>query len=152
MLVAAGVIAALAGPVVKPQSAATAAITQPLVVVVDNSWAAASRWAKRQSFAEQLASTVEESGQSLYLIPTAEPAEPLSPLTPEDFRQRFASLAPEPFQGDRAAAAQQIAKELASQRGKVRVAWLSDGVEDAGRRGTWQRAERAHRRWGHRHL
>ena len=41
----------------------------------------------------------EESGQTLYLIPTAGPAAPLSPLTPEDFRQRFASLAPEPFSG-----------------------------------------------------
>ena len=132
MLVAAGVIAALAGPVIKPQSAATAAIAQPLVVVVDNGWAAASRWAKRQSFAEQLSSLVEEGGQTLYLLPTAGPSAPLSPLTPEDFRERFASLAPEPFSGDRAAAAQQIEKELGAQRGKVRVAWLSDGVEDAG--------------------
>ncbi len=132
MLAAAGVIGALAGPVIKPQSAATVAISEPLVVVVDNGWAAASRWAKRQSFADQLSSQAEEGGQSLYLVPTAGLAAPLSPLTPEDFRQRFASLVPEPFSGGRAAAAQQIEKELASQKGKVRVAWLSDGVEDAG--------------------
>ena len=132
MLVAAGVIAALAGPVIKPQSAANTAITQPLVVVVDNSWAAASRWVRRQSFAEHLASAAEEGGQALYLIPTEGPAAPLSPLTPEDFRQRFASLVPEPFAMGRAAAAKQIEKELQGQRGKVRVAWLSDGIEDAG--------------------
>ncbi len=131
VLVAAGVIAALAGPVIKPQSAANTAITQPLVVVVDNSWAAASRWARRQSFAEHLASAAEESGQTLYLIATAKPAIPLSPLTPEDFRQRFASLAPEPFAAGRAAAAKQIEKELPAQRGKAPVAWLSDGIEDA---------------------
>lgn len=130
--IAAAVIAALAGPVIKPQSAATAAISEPLAVVVDNSWAAASRWAKRQSFAEQLASLAEEKGQTLYLIATAGPPFPLSPLTPADFRQRFASLTPEPFAGDRAAVARQIEKELGPQRGKVRVAWLSDGVEDAG--------------------
>ena len=119
-------------PVIKPQSAATAAIAQPLVVVVDNGWAAASRWAKRQSFAEQLSLAAEEGGQTLYLLPTAGPAEPLSPLTPEGFRERFASLAPEPFPGSRAAAAQQIESDLAALRGKVRVAWLPDGVEDAG--------------------
>ncbi len=132
MFAAAAVIAALAGPVIKPQSAATAAITQPLVVVVDNGWAAASRWAKRQTFAGELASLVEEGGQTLYLLPTAGPAASLSPLTPGEFRDRFASLAPQPFSGGREAAARQIEKELVSKRGKVRVAWLSDGVEDAG--------------------
>ncbi len=132
MVITAAVIAALAGPAIKPQSAATAALSEPLAVVVDNGWAAASRWAKRQSFAEQLASLADESGQTLYLIPTAGPAAPLSPLTPAEFRQRFASLAPEPFPGDRAAAAQQIEKELEPQKGKSRVAWLSDGAEDAG--------------------
>ncbi len=132
MVIAASVIAALAGPIIKPQSAATAAISQPLAVVVDNGWAPASRWSRRQSFAGQLASTADESGQTLYLIPTAGTPSSLSPLTPAEFRQRFASLAPEPFPGDRAAAAQQIEKELGPQLGKLRVAWLSDGVEDAG--------------------
>ncbi len=132
MIIATSVIAALAGPIVKPQSAATASISRPLAVVVDNGWTAASRWARRQSFAEQLASIADESGQALYLIPTAGPPSPLSPLSPAEFRQRFASLAAEPFTGDRAAAAKQIEKELGPQRGKMRVAWLSDGVEDAG--------------------
>ncbi|MFY9640256.1 MAG: DUF4159 domain-containing protein [Rhodomicrobium sp.] len=132
MVIAASVIAALAGPLIKPQSAATAAISVPLAVVVDNGWTSASRWPKRQSFAEQLATIADESGQALYLIPTAGPSSPLSPLSPAEFRQRFASLMPEPFPGDRAAAAQQIEKELAPQRGKLHVAWLSDGVEDAG--------------------
>jgi hypothetical protein len=132
MLIAAGVIAALAGPFLKPPSGAAAAISQPLVVVVDNGWAAGSRWAARRSFAEQIASIAEESGQTLYLAAAAGPAAPLQPLTPPEFRQRFASLTPQPYPGDRAALAQQIAKELGPQRGKVRVAWLSDGVEDAG--------------------
>ncbi len=132
MLVAASVIAALAGPAVKPQSAANTAIAHPLVVVVDNSWAAASRWARRQSFARHLASAAAESGQTLYLIATASPTAQLSPLTPGDFRRRFAALAPEPFAGGRAEAAKRIEKDLQAQRGKVRVAWLSDGIEDAG--------------------
>jgi hypothetical protein len=132
MLAAAAVIAALAGPAIKPQSAATAAITQPLVAVVDNGWAAASRWARRQAFAGELSSLVEEGGQTLYLLPTAGPAAPLSPLTPDEFQDRFTSLVPQPFAGDRAAAANQIETELQSQRGKVRVAWLADGVQDAG--------------------
>ena len=132
MTVAAAIIVALAGPVIKPPSEATAKLAEPLVVVVDNGWASASRWARRQAFAAQLASLAEDSGQSLYLIPTAGPEAPLSPLTPAGFRQRFASLAPQAFLEDRTAAARQIERELAGQRGKLRVAWLADGVGDTG--------------------
>ena len=132
MAVAAAIIVALAGPVIKPPAEATAKLAEPLVVAVDNGWASASRWARRQSFAAQLASMAEDSGQSLYLIPTAGPEAPLTPLSPADFRQRFALLAPQAFREDRAAAARQIERELAGKRGKLRVAWLTDGVGDAG--------------------
>ncbi len=133
MLVAAAVIGALAGPVIKPPAkASTAALAQPLLVVVDNGWAAGSRWAARQAFAEQLAALAEDNNQSLILAPTAGPATPLQPLTPAEFRQHFASLTPQPFPGDRAALAQQIEKELGSRRGNIRVAWLADGVDDPG--------------------
>jgi Domain of unknown function (DUF4159)/Aerotolerance regulator N-terminal len=132
MLIAAAVIAALAGPVLRPPSAASEAASQPLVVAVDNGWAAASRWGRRQAAADQLASQAEENGQTLYLIPTASPPAPLQPLSPAEFRQRFASLTPQGYPGDRRAAAEQIQKQLAAQRGKVRAAWLSDGVEDEG--------------------
>ncbi|MBI4724051.1 MAG: DUF4159 domain-containing protein [Rhodomicrobium sp.] len=132
MLVVAAVIAALAGPIIKPRTGAAPAVSQPLLAVVDNGWAAGSRWAARQAFANELASMAEDSGQTLFLLPTAGPAAPLQPLTPAEFRQRFASLSPQPFPGGRAAAAQQIAKELGPEHGKMRVAWLSDGVEDAG--------------------
>jgi hypothetical protein len=132
MLIAAAVIAALAGPVIKPLTGATQAVPVPLVVTIDNGWAAASRWRTRQAFAEQIASLAEENRQVLYLIPAAGPAAPLSPLTPSEFRKRFASLIPQPYPGDRARAAAQIERELAPLRGKARAIWLSDGVEDAG--------------------
>ncbi|HXW22793.1 MAG TPA: DUF4159 domain-containing protein, partial [Rhodomicrobium sp.] len=132
MLVAAAVIGALAGPVIKPRASVSAALGQPLLVVVDNGWAAGSRWAARQAFAEQLAALADDGGQTLILAPTAGPAAPLQPLTPAEFRQRFASLTPQPYSGDRAALAQQIEKDLGSHRGKIQVAWLADGVDDAG--------------------
>ncbi len=132
MVIAAAVIGALAAPILQPRSGGPATLSQPLVVVVDNGWAAASRWAARRSFAEQLAALAEESGQTLYLAPTAGPGAVLQPLTPPEFRQRFASLAPQAYYGDRAALALQIEKDLAPLRGKVSAAWLSDGVEDAG--------------------
>ncbi len=132
MLIAAAVIGALAGPVMKPPSEASAALAQPLLVVVDNGWTAGSRWAARQAFAEQLAAAADDSGQPLFLAPTAGPAAPLQPLSPADFRQHFASLTPQPYTGDRALLAQQIEKELGPRQGKMSVAWLADGVEDAG--------------------
>ncbi len=130
MLVAIAVIGALAGPQIKPPASASTALSQPLLVVVDNGWTAGSRWAARRTFADQLASLAEDNGQTLYLAPAAGPAGPLQPLTPAEFRQHFASLAPQPYPGDRAALAQQIEKELGSQRGKISVAWLADGVQD----------------------
>jgi hypothetical protein len=132
MLVAAAVIAALAGPVIKPLSGALQAAQEPLVVVVDNGWAAASRWRTRQAFAEQIAALAEESRQILYLIPAAGPSVPLSSLTPSEFRKRFASLAPQPYPSDRVRAAQQIERELGPLRGKAQAIWISDGIEDAG--------------------
>ncbi len=130
ILIATAVIAALAGPVLKPPADASAALSQPLLVVVDNGWAAASRWSARQAFAEQLAALAEDSGQTLILAPTAGPLVPLQPLTPSEFRRRFASLTPQPYSGDRAGVAQQIAKELGAKRGSLRVAWIADGMDD----------------------
>ncbi len=132
MLVAAGVIGALAGPFIKPPASASTALGGPLLVVVDNGWAAGSRWAARKAFADQLAGLAEDNNQTLILAQTAGPSAPLQPLTPAEFRQRFASLAPQPYPGGRAALAQQIDKELPSRRGQIRVAWLADGVDDAG--------------------
>jgi hypothetical protein len=132
MLIAAAVIGALAGPMLKPPAAASLALSEPLLVVADNGWAAGSRWAARRAFAGELAALAEESRQTLILASTAGPAAPLQPMTPAEFRQRFASLAPQPFPGDRAALAQQIEKELGAKRGAMRVAWLADGVDDAG--------------------
>jgi hypothetical protein len=132
MIIAAAVIAALAGPVIKPVNSVAQTAAEPLVVAVDNGWAAASRWGTRQAFAGQIASLAEENRQVLYLIPAAGPKAPLTPLTPAEFRKRFASLAPQPFPGGRDLAAAQIEKELGALRGKARAIWLSDGAGDAG--------------------
>lgn len=132
ILIAAGVIAALSGPVLKPPSGGALSLSRPLLVVVDNGWAAGSRWQARRSFAEQLASLAEMNGQSLYLAPTAGQSAPLQPLTPPEFRQHFASLVPQAYPGDRAALAQKLEKELGLQAGKISVAWLADGIEDQG--------------------
>ncbi len=116
MLVAAALIIALAGPQMKPPSGAVAPSKTPLLVVADNGWAAASRWPLRQAVAEQLAAMAEDAGQPLYLAATAGPASQLRPLSPAEFRQQFASLSPQSYPGDRAALAQQIAKDLGAFR------------------------------------
>ncbi len=132
MLIALAVIGALAGPVLKPPASVSAAMSEPLLVVVDNGWAAASRWAARRAFADQLAAAAEDGRQTLILAPAAGASPTLQPVTPAEFRQRFASLAPQPFPGDRTALAQEIEKQLGGKRGTMRVVWLADGVEDAG--------------------
>lgn len=132
MLVAAAVIIALSGPALKPQLSQAAFASKPVLVVADNGWAAASRWPTRRAMAEQLANLAEDAGYVLYLAPTVGLSEPLRPLTPTEFRQQFASLVPQSYPGDRAAVAEQIQKDLGAQRGRIRVLWYTDGLEDSG--------------------
>ncbi len=132
ILIAAGIILALAGPFLKPPSTDAAALSRPVLVVVDNGWASGSRWAVRKTFATQIAEAAETSGQTLYLVATAGTQTRIEPLTPAQFRQRFASLEPQAFGDDRSAAAQRIELDLGAKAGQLKVAWLCDGVDAEG--------------------
>ena len=85
----------------------------------------------------------DDSGQTLILAPTAGPAAPLQPLTPAEFRQHFASLTPQPYPGDRAAAcaANREGAWLAARQNSRRVACRRRGRCRS--RCAWQGSRRA---------
>ena len=71
MLAAALVIGALAEPVLNPKRSRAAAGDGPLVLVVDNTWAAASKWALRTDMIASLIAEAEAGGRAVIVASTA---------------------------------------------------------------------------------
>lgn len=133
LLLAALVILAAAGPVWQP--VAMPGGGNPLLLVVDDSWAAARDWAARRDFLDTALARAERDGRPVMLLPTAPPAEG-GPVRASDMlsaaqaRPLVAALTPKPWPADRAAA---LAAVRALPHDRVTsVLWLADGVEDGG--------------------
>lgn len=129
-LAAAGLaVVALAGPVLGPAPALPG--NGPVLVVLDDGWAAAADWPRRAAAAGGVIDGAEREGRRVALLATAPdgmgapPA--LSPLLPAaEARRRLATLRPQPWAVDRAAAA----KALSGWRGTT--FYVADGVGGAG--------------------
>src|SRR5271169_5224000 len=130
MALTALVIVATAHPLLNPQ--ARLASTGPILVIVDDGWAAARDWPARQSaLADLLAEAEREDRQVVLLAPappvTNEPA-PLAPIRAADARAAVQALQPKPWPVDRQAALARL--EALSLADATSAFWLSDGVAD----------------------
>jgi hypothetical protein len=130
MLAAALVILALADPVFNPNREAAIRGAGPLVVAVDNGWASASRWTMRARMVERLIDEAENQGRPVVLLPTASSARSMTAQieAPAAARSTAAAMQPQPFEPDRAGAANALATALAGQS-DVSVVWLTDGID-----------------------
>jgi hypothetical protein len=130
ILIAALIIVALAGPVFNPHREPLAA-NRPLLLIVDNGWAAASRWQQRQDMIASLLQRTESNGQTVRLLASAGPATSMSaePLAAAKARERAASLQPQPHAPNREALAKVLDNSLGQERG-YDVVWLSDGIDE----------------------
>jgi Domain of unknown function (DUF4159)/Aerotolerance regulator N-terminal len=133
MALAALVIAAVAHPLINPQ--ARLAGTGPIVLVVDNGWAAAADWQARQAALDSLLAEAGREGRRVILAASAPAAgdaapAPLAPLRATDVGAAVAALPPEPWPDDRRALLARLSK-LALSDNTLSV-WLSDGVADPG--------------------
>ena len=132
LLAATLVILALADPVLNPKSDAAASGGGPLVVFVDNSWAAASRWPQRAAMITRLIGEAESANRAVIVIGTAPSAKtiPAKLESPGDARSSAAALSPQPYAPDRAAAVAALEASLAQANVKdPNVVWLHDGVD-----------------------
>ena len=107
MVAAALLILGLAQPVLGPGGGAAG--EGPLLLVVDDGWAAAADWPARMAAAGGALDRAGREGRRAALLATAptETAEPprvLGPMPAEDLRARLAALRPKPWAPDRAAA------------------------------------------------
>jgi len=132
---AAALILALAGPMLN--AGATLTGDGPLIIAVDNGWAAARRWDARKTEMLRLIDQAERAGRPVILIPTAatgdtgrSDAEPdtAAPMRARDARALVQALEPRPWGTDRARASAALGR--LSIAGVADVVWLSDGLED----------------------
>jgi Domain of unknown function (DUF4159)/Aerotolerance regulator N-terminal len=131
--IAALVIVGAAHPLVNPQEPLPGA--GPLTVVVDDGWAAAGDWARRQAALDGLFSEASRENRQIVLVTTAPPGgdiapPPLAPVRAADARAAIEALQPKPWPDDRRAALAQLRKlSLPDPNAAI---WFSDGVDDGG--------------------
>jgi Domain of unknown function (DUF4159)/Aerotolerance regulator N-terminal len=131
MLAATLVILALAEPVLNPDRQAPLAGSGPLVVVVDNGWAAAPNWDNRRSMIDRLITTAETHSRPVVILPTAGlGARKVMIEAPAGARTTARALAPMPFAPDRAIAGAALNEALSTARADgISIVWLTDGIE-----------------------
>ncbi|MGH6814609.1 MAG: DUF4159 domain-containing protein, partial [Hyphomicrobiaceae bacterium] len=130
MIAAALVILALAEPVLNPNRETALKGSGPVVIVVDNGWASASRWPNRVRLLESLIAEAEGQSRPIVVMPTATTAKALTARleTPTAARSTAAALEPHPFEPQRSQALAALETVLANQRDSS-IVWLADGID-----------------------
>jgi hypothetical protein len=130
MLAAALVILALAEPVLNPNRETALTGNGPVVLVVDNGWAAASHWSARTDMITRLIAEAEGQSRPVMVVPTAFIGRSIVAKVeaPVAARSTAAAIQPQPFGPDRAAAAQAIVTALGD-AANASVVWLADGID-----------------------
>ena len=133
MAAAALVILALAEPVLNPNSEKALSGSGPVVLVVDNGWAAAAQWSVRSEMIERLIAEAEGQNRPVLIAPTAHAtkAVTLKIEAPVAARSTAAAVQPQPFAPERMATAQAITTALDG-AGQASVLWLADGIDHDG--------------------
>ncbi|MDX2264533.1 MAG: DUF4159 domain-containing protein [Hyphomicrobiales bacterium] len=132
LFAAAMVIMALAGPIHNPRQTLIAG-DRPLLLVVDNGWAAAGGWPMRRRLMDEAIREAETTGRSVYIAATADIRPDWRPeaLTPEKALSVASALQPAPAGVNRKIAADAL-RAAESGLPPLSVLWISDGVEDGG--------------------
>src|SRR5712675_2453970 len=133
MVLAALVILAVAHPLLNPE--ARLASTGPILLIVDDGWAAARDWPTRQAALTGLLAEAEREDRQVVLVTTAatatdEPPAALTPLRAADARAEVQALLPKPWPVNRRTALARL--EALSLPDASSAIWLSDGVADDG--------------------
>ncbi len=132
-VLAAIIIIALAHPLLNPGAKLKG--TSPLLLVVDDGWAAAPNWEQRKAAMDELLDQAERQSRAVMILTTAAPpgGAPLRAsklLRAAEARTKAEALEPKPWPTDRALALEAL--EQAELPGAANVVWLSDGIDGAG--------------------
>src|ERR1700722_3523446 len=103
----------------------------PLLVLIDDGFAAAPAWDKRIDFARERAAAATRSGRIVAVEALSQGAQDIAPLDRSGFEGRLRSLSPVPYAPDRAGALPAIERFLAREP-RTDILWIADGVELGG--------------------
>jgi hypothetical protein len=129
LTLAALAIIAAAGPLWNPPVATTTA-SAPLVLLIDDGFAAAGTWDARMRAAEDLVARAEADGRGMAVVPLSVTARDISLETPSGARKQLRLVKPKPHAVERNEIMPPLERFLAGTP-DVEIVWLSDGV-DAG--------------------
>jgi len=107
----------------------------PVVVIVDDGWAAAKDWPRKQAFMLSLGERAVREDRPFVVVTTApESAERPEPtarlLPPAEALAALEALRPKPWPTDRAAALSALDAVWADRSGSGEIIWLGDGLEE----------------------
>jgi Domain of unknown function (DUF4159)/Aerotolerance regulator N-terminal len=125
-------ILGLAHPLLNPNAQLTG--SGPVLIAVDDGWAAAANWSARQSTMRQVITQAKREDRGVIILTTAPTGDARAALVsgvlkPNDARGRVDALRPKPWPSDRRAAA--VALEKLKSTGNATVLWLSDSLSHA---------------------
>ena len=126
MAVAALAILAVAGPVWNPPRDAGPA-RGPVLLLVDNGFAAAPDWAERIAVAESRIAAATREGRTVAVVGLAENPAEISLLDPRTALERLRAMTLEPHAPDRAAHLPRIENVLRNAP-EAEIVWVSDGL------------------------
>jgi hypothetical protein len=132
LVAAALVIIGLARPVWGPSEAGGG--TGPLLIALDDGWAAAADWPDRVAAAEAALDAAAREGRRTALMLTAPPALPEQPritalMPAEELRGRLAATRPKPWAPDREGALAALQQWRAAHPGAFATLYVADGIE-----------------------
>jgi hypothetical protein len=127
LTLAALVIIATAGPLWNPPLA-TASRGAPLLIIIDDGWAAAAAWDERLRTAEEMIARADADNRGVALLPLSETGRDLSLQTAGAARVQLQQFKPKPYTVDRSEALPVLSRFLAGAP-DAEVVWLSDGVD-----------------------
>ncbi len=130
LAVAALLIIGVAHPFYAPGRVDTIA-SAPLLLVVDDSWAAAKDWNKRQEIMAEILDGAQRANATVTLATSTPQARPqsLESTDAADTKTRAGALTPRALDPDRAGLLAALQKSFA-RASALRVIWLSDGIDD----------------------
>ena len=129
MLAVAAIIFGLAGPVLNPETD-QADGNGPLLIVLDGSWAGATRWPQQTQAIEAQLTRASRANRTVGFLTLTRPDAP-SFQTADVWRTRLAGLAPAPWQPSENNISR--ATDIIGALGAFDTMWFSDGLDFAGR-------------------
>ncbi|MDA0998853.1 MAG: BatA domain-containing protein, partial [Proteobacteria bacterium] len=108
----------------------------PVIVVIDNGWAAADGWTERHRVAQSLIDKAARANRRVVLLETAPPpdggAVALQALGPGEAKSAAAKLTPRPWPVRRDLAQEALAAWAEGFKETADIRWLSDGIASPG--------------------